>query len=566
MSLFINSNSMASNAARHLSNTYGRVGQSVEKLSTGLRVRNAADDAASLAIRELMRHDIAVLNQGIRNISDAVSLVQTAEGALSVIDEKLIRMKELAQQAATATYTTVQRALMDQEYQQMAAEIDRIAAATDFNGVKLLDGTMANGHAGHGLKVHFGTGNNASEDYYFAKVSDMRATSHTGLQVGNSDEKEQWRTQGLSLSEGGEQFAGGATGSFGIQYSHDGGGSWDTYGWVTVDGDDTLASVVNEINQGPQYTANLSVAGSASSAQLSGNTLTVNGAVFTFSTMSGIDSANKIIGLGGLGDSDAIANQIANAINTELSQGDSAVDALASQTGSTVTLFHETFGAPGSAAGLGASLSGSSTLNFASAWTATTGSHLEAQAVFGDNQRYEMGLKADLAGGNHQLRIVNANGDVIDASATGTSLNPSAAPGLTTGAASFADSLGKLDQASEWAQTVNGSGNTSWEAKDVLTQSAAQTALGGLDSAIQRKDLVRADLGALQNRLENTLQNLKMQTEALQGAESRISDLDVASEMTVLSRDQVITQAGAAMLAQANSMTDMALTLLAGAT
>jgi flagellin len=127
-----------------------RLGSSVSKLSSGLRVVSAADDAAGMAIRELMRSDIAVLNQGIRNASDAISMIQTAEGAMSVIDEKLIRMKELAEQAATGTYTTAQREIMNSEYQAMAAEIDRIANATDFNGVKLLDGSLAAQHSGFG--------------------------------------------------------------------------------------------------------------------------------------------------------------------------------------------------------------------------------------------------------------------------------------------------------------------------------------------------------------------------------------------------------------------------------
>jgi flagellin len=130
-------------------------------------VVSSADDAAGMAIRELMRSDIAVLNQGIRNASDAISMIQTAEGAMSVIDEKLIRMKELAEQAATGTYTTAQREIMNSEYQAMAAEIDRIATATDFNGVKLLDGSLEAQHEGSGLKVHFGTGNSSTEDYYY---------------------------------------------------------------------------------------------------------------------------------------------------------------------------------------------------------------------------------------------------------------------------------------------------------------------------------------------------------------------------------------------------------------
>ncbi|KIX11839.1 hypothetical protein X474_22445, partial [Dethiosulfatarculus sandiegensis] len=167
MSLVVNHNMMAMNAARNLSTIYGRLAKSTQRLSSGLRVNDASDDAAGLAIRELMRADIQVINQGIRNASDAISMIQTAEGAMNVIDEKLVRMKELAEQAATGTYTTAQREIMDSEYQAMAAEIDRIANATDFNGVKLLDGTLNNFHEGSGMKVHFGTGNSSAEDYYF---------------------------------------------------------------------------------------------------------------------------------------------------------------------------------------------------------------------------------------------------------------------------------------------------------------------------------------------------------------------------------------------------------------
>ena len=115
MSLVINHNLMAMNAARNLSSSYGNLSTSVRRLSSGLRVGTASDDAAGLAIRELMRSDIAALNQGVRNANDAISLIQTADGALGVIDEKLIRMKELAEQAATGTYTSDQRLIIDSE-------------------------------------------------------------------------------------------------------------------------------------------------------------------------------------------------------------------------------------------------------------------------------------------------------------------------------------------------------------------------------------------------------------------------------------------------------------------
>jgi len=213
MSLVINNNLMAYNTARVLNSHYGNLANSVQRLSTGLRINSAADDAAGLAIREGMRAEIAALKQGIRNAQDGISLIQTAEGALSVIDEKLIRMKELAEQAATGTYTNEQRMIIHSEFMAMASEIDRIANATDFNGVKLLNGNVSvSGHNGYwtktntwkadegmwtnssgweeingvaqedgtitgGIKIHFGTGNNRAEDYYFIRIADARTES-----------------------------------------------------------------------------------------------------------------------------------------------------------------------------------------------------------------------------------------------------------------------------------------------------------------------------------------------------------------------------------------------------
>lgn len=179
MSLVVNHNLMAMSAARYLDISYTRLSTSVARLASGLRINSAMDDAAGLAIRELMRTDIRVLNQGVRNANDAMSLIQTADGALSVIDEKLTRMKELAEQAATGTYTSAQRLIMDSEYQAMASEITRIATATDFNGVKLLDGSLS-GSAVDGsqqMKIHFGTGNSSAEDYYYIKINSATASA-----------------------------------------------------------------------------------------------------------------------------------------------------------------------------------------------------------------------------------------------------------------------------------------------------------------------------------------------------------------------------------------------------
>ncbi len=189
MSLVINHNMMAMNAARNLGASYGNLSTSVRRLSSGLRVGTAADDAAGLAIRELMRAEIASINQGVRNANDAISLIQTADGGLQIIDEKLIRMKELAEQAATGTYNSDQRLMIESEYQAMASEITRIANATDFNGVHLLNGNLSSDkHDGSGLtatgklKIHFGSGNDSAEDYYYITIGNSTASA---LGVGN---------------------------------------------------------------------------------------------------------------------------------------------------------------------------------------------------------------------------------------------------------------------------------------------------------------------------------------------------------------------------------------------
>ncbi|SOB59361.1 Flagellin [Pseudodesulfovibrio profundus] len=215
MSLVINHNLMAMNAQRNLSDHYGRLGVSTRRLSSGLRVGTAADDAAGLAIRELMRSEISSLHQGIRNASDAISLIQTADGALQVIDEKLIRMKELAMQASTGTYNSDQRLIIDSEYQAMSSEINRIAAATDFNGIYLLNGNLsgdpANGdHNGRGitstgpLKIHFGTGNDCSEDYYYVAIQGSSSSAfglgHLAGLKGSSSDSWETRNAGKAIS------------------------------------------------------------------------------------------------------------------------------------------------------------------------------------------------------------------------------------------------------------------------------------------------------------------------------------------------------------------------------
>ena len=148
--LAIKNNLMADNAARHLGRAYDALATSVERLSSGQRINSAKDDAAGLAVRELMRADLAVIRQGSRNAGDAISMLQTFEGALASVDEALIRMKELAEQAATGSYSAAQRNIMNAEFLEMISEISRIATTTSFNNVTMLDSATGTN------TIHFG--------------------------------------------------------------------------------------------------------------------------------------------------------------------------------------------------------------------------------------------------------------------------------------------------------------------------------------------------------------------------------------------------------------------------
>ena len=589
MSLVVNHNLMAMTAARNLSGIYNRLGNSVARLSSGLRVNSAADDAAGLAIRELMRSDIAVLNQGIRNASDAISMIQTAEGAMSVIDEKLIRMKELAEQAATGTYTTAQREIMNSEYQAMAAEIDRIANATDFNGVKILDGSLTQSHQGSGMKIHFGTGNDAAEDYYYVNIGDMRATYETGLRVGNSDDRDTLRTTSLNAASKTASLADSASstdGLFGIRFAEDfnqeapASATWNIFGYVDVDASrDSISDLVNEINAGKQASGTLNINAfsttSTDSNYFGSQSLTINGFTFTFSTAATtgdtLDTANKsgVIAIGDVLSATSVAREVAGYLNTNNSE----IGVNVAGAGTTLNVFAY----EGGEAGNSINTVSATTTMVANQATLSGGGQtpLTASAYYDEaNEEWELQIQMNQGGEKYQVQIFSlttASGtpDIVGGLITGTSMGGAAATGndpeygrLVTALATEQADYGSTDEVAEWTQPQEGFGTTEWAGADILTQSAAQQALAAMDTAINAKDTARANLGAIQNRLENTITNLQIQAENLQAAESRISDVDVATEMTEFTRNNILAQAATAMLAQANSLPQLALQLL----
>ena len=141
--LAIKNNLMSVNAARHLSKSYDALATSVERLSSGLRINSAKDDAAGLGISDRMTAQIRGMNQAARNANDGISLAQTAEGALAETTNCLQRMRELAIQSSNDTNSATDRASLNAEFTQLVEEIERIAASTSFNGQVLLDGTLS---------------------------------------------------------------------------------------------------------------------------------------------------------------------------------------------------------------------------------------------------------------------------------------------------------------------------------------------------------------------------------------------------------------------------------------
>lgn len=171
MGLRVNTNVASINAQRSLYNTTNTLSKSLEKLSSGLRINRAGDDAAGLAISEGLKSDIRALQQASRNAADGISMIQTAEGGLEETSGILIRLRELAEQAATETLGSSERGYLDQEFQALTAEITRIAQSTEFNGAALLDGSNLT------LDIQVGIGTGASSAVTINLGSGMTSTN-----------------------------------------------------------------------------------------------------------------------------------------------------------------------------------------------------------------------------------------------------------------------------------------------------------------------------------------------------------------------------------------------------
>ena len=178
MAVRIFNNITSLNAQRHLGINNQRLAQSIERVSSGLRINKAGDDVAGLAISEKLRSDVRVLQQGLRNLNDGLSMINVVEGALNEQTDMIIRMRELAAQSASATIGDTERALLQIEVDALIAEIDRFAAATEFNGQPLLDGTLAT------FIVHFGLDATVNSQIDLVAVGAIPAAGADSTQLG----------------------------------------------------------------------------------------------------------------------------------------------------------------------------------------------------------------------------------------------------------------------------------------------------------------------------------------------------------------------------------------------
>jgi flagellin len=184
MSTRINHNILALTAQRNIWTTQNALDNAVTRLSSGLRINHAWDDPAGLAVSERFRAQIASMDEAERNANYDINLMQTAEGALAVVDEKLTRLRALAVEASNGALSDTDRAALDVEFQQLTSEINRIAQVTNYNGLTLLDGT----YSSTGIKFHIGTYNVSNEDYYYVQFNSMTTESLglSGVDVTNT--------------------------------------------------------------------------------------------------------------------------------------------------------------------------------------------------------------------------------------------------------------------------------------------------------------------------------------------------------------------------------------------
>lgn len=612
----INTNIMSLNAQRNLLRSQTAFQTSLQRLSSGLRINSAKDDAAGLAISDRMTTQIRGMDVAVRNANNGISLAQTAEGAMATTGDNLQRIRELALQSANSTNSSSDRAALNSEVQQLLSEISRVASTTQFNGLNLLDGSF-NG-------AQFQVGANANQTIGInitgTTTSILGSYGGTGSAVDTSN----------AFSSGNTLVINGTTISPSVDLST------QTFGW-TADSAAAKAAAINAASSttGVTATASTSLIGASpiAGSSLNAGDLTINGVA-----LGAIAAQNTAVGQG---------QQVASAINGLTAQTgvSAAYDTasgkltLSSSEGRDIKLVAGSaagatriLDATGLTATTGGTPAVAGTDTVAFGTTATSGQNVVINGItftldttVGSNTNTVVdathvtvgfvnlaGLQTAATAGGNLVAAINAakadsrtSGALVPITASGTStvtltdsrVGAAATVGRTlstnatgvtatqnvtgsdfvTGGGSLNNTTGgTLSLSSSKSFTLTGTGSglayagfssltvglSKLSSVAVDTMSGANSAITIVDAALAQINSQRADLGAIQNRLSSTVSNLQATSENLSSARSRIMDTNFASETAKMTRAQILQQAGTAMLAQANAAPRMVLSLL----
>lgn len=497
MGMVVRSNIMALNANRQLGMNNSQVSKSLEKLSSGYKINRAGDDASGLAISEKMKAQIKGLETASTNSQDGISLVQTAEGALTEVHDMLNRMVELAGKAANGTIDSeTDRAALQDEMNSLLDEIDRIAESTDFNGIKLLNGDLATNTVKLG-NIKLGDGTASTTEAATA------ATSTQTIGAGAADQASKLTVEYTD--------ANGKLQSVTVDYTSKTGAN------------DNATAMRDALKANSELSALFDIGGS--------------NADITFTAKTAGEGGVKVTGM------------------TTSDTTGAAIDKPAFKDGADA-YEKVTGGANGIKAG------DKVTVN---------GTVYEFVANAGDKVTTE-GAVAVLVGADVDASIANLNkaleseGVTVEKATNDLLFKPmSNGKGLTLQIGATGDAYNKVT-INVGNMSSKGLGIDNLRNIGIMSQDAASAALdqikNGADSAINTVSSVRAELGAMQNRLEHTINNLDVAAENMQSANSQIRDTDMAKEMMEYTKKNVLTQAAQAMLAQANQQPQSILQLL----
>jgi len=508
MGLSINTNVMSLNAQRNLGSTQNSLSTSMERLSSGLRINSAKDDAAGLAISDRMTSQIRGLNQAVRNANDGISLAQTAEGALQESTNILQRMRELAVQSANDTNSATDRQSLQAEVDQLKQELDRIAETTTFNGKNLLDGTMET--------AQFQVGAEAGETISFGIGSAKTTVLGTEQLTSDNTTADSMEAAATFASADASNMATSLINNFETQTLTISGISEETIDHLSSGASaDEIAEAVNAVadKTGVYADANtkallsdLSTDGQVSFALMGTNSeaVTISATVTTDNLENLATAINKQAGNTGVtatlsDDKKSLVLEQSDGADIRIADFENSGDAAGTMG---ITGFENADGTGGTMVAL------SSTAD-----SAIVGGEI----TFDSSQAFRVTSSVAAAGG------------------------------------SLFDSAGGVANASE-LEAVN--------EIDITTVEGAGDAIDIVDGALMQIDNLRGDLGAVQNRFESTISNLSNVSENLSAARSRILDADIAQETSNMTKQNILQQAGVSILAQANQAPQLALSLL----